>query len=57
MKLAGSIADLEQEEKQLLRSLRSVTVLTIEETDLYPDVNFTEEVNLTNMKGGYQIAP
>ena len=55
MKLAGSIADLDHAEKQLLRSLRSVTVLTIEETDLYPDVNFTEEVNLSNMKGGYKL--
>ena len=55
MKLAGSIADLDREEKQLLRSLRSVTVLTIEETDLYPDVNFTEEVDLSRMKGGYQM--
>ena len=55
LKLAGSIADLDREEKQLLRSLRSVTVLTIEETDLYPDVNFTEEVDLSRMKGGYQM--
>ena len=55
MKLAGSIADLDREEKQLLRSLRSVTVLTIEESDLYPDVNFTEEVDLSRMKGGYQM--
>lgn len=55
MKLAGSIANLDHAEKQLLRSLRSVTVLTIEETDLYPDVNFTEEVNLSNMKGGYKL--
>ena len=55
MKLAGSIADLDREEKQLLRSLRSVTVLTIEETDLYPGVNFTEEVNLSHMKGGYHM--
>lgn len=55
MKIAGSIADLDREEKQLLRSLRSVTVLTIEESDLYPGVNFTEEVNLNKMKGGYQM--
>ena len=55
MKLAGSIADLDREEKQLLRSLRSVTVLTIEETDLYPGVNFTEEVNISHMKGGYAL--
>lgn len=31
MKLAASIADLDREERQLVRSLRSVTVLTIEE--------------------------
>lgn len=55
MKLAGSIADLDREEKQLLRSLRSVTVLTIEESHLYPNVNFTDEVNLSHMKGGYKM--
>lgn len=55
MKLAGSIADLDREEKALLRSLRSVTVLTIEEDHLYPGVNFTEEVNLSHMKGGYKM--
>ena len=55
MRLAGSIADLDREEKQLLRSLRSVTVLTIEESHLYPGVNFTEEVDLSKMKNGYQM--
>jgi hypothetical protein len=55
MKLAGSIADLDGPERDLLRSLRSVTVLTIEENHLYPGVNFTEEVNLTDMRNGYNI--
>lgn len=55
MKLAGSIADLDGPEKKLLRSLKSVTVLTIEENHLYPGVNFTEEVNLTDMRGDYQL--
>jgi hypothetical protein len=55
MKLAGSMADLDREEKALLRSLRSVTVLTIEEDHLYPGVNFTKEINLSNMKGGYKM--
>jgi hypothetical protein len=55
MKLAGSIADLEGPEKELLRSLKSVTVLTIEENHLYPGVNFTEEVDVTNMRGGYKL--
>ncbi len=47
MKLAGAIADLDREEKALLKSIRSVTVLTIEEQDLYPGVNFTDEINLS----------
>ncbi len=55
MKLAGSIGDLDREEKALLKSLRSVTVLTIEEEHLYPGVNFAHEINLSNMKGGYQL--
>lgn len=55
MKLAGSMADLDREEKALLKSLRSVTVLTIEEEHLYPGVNFTEEINLSNMRGGYKM--
>ena len=55
MKLAGSIADLDHEEKALLKSLRSVTVLTIEEDHLYPGVNFAEEINLSKMKGGYKM--
>lgn len=55
MKLAGSIADLDREEKALLKSLRSVTVLTIEEDHLYPGVNFAEEINLSNLRGGYKM--
>jgi hypothetical protein len=55
MKLAASMADLDREEKALLKSLRSVSVLTIEEDHLYPGVNFTEEINLSNMKGGYKM--
>ncbi|MDF1575796.1 MAG: DUF4252 domain-containing protein [Bacteroidales bacterium] len=47
MRLAGFIGDLDYEERVLLRSLRSVTVLTIEESYLYPEVNFTEEINLS----------
>jgi hypothetical protein len=55
MKLAASMADLDREEKALLKSLRSVSVLTIEENHLYPGVNFTEEINLSNMRGGYKM--
>ena len=47
MRLAGAIGDLDHDERELLRSLRSVTVLTIEEAHLYPGVNFTEEIKLS----------
>ena len=55
MKLAGAIADLDGPERELLRSLRSVKVLTIEDQDLYPDVNFASEVNFLKRAGDYQL--
>jgi hypothetical protein len=55
MKLAASMADLDHEEKALLKSLRSVTVLTIEEDHLYPGVNFAREINLSRMGDGYKM--
>ena len=54
MRMFSAIPDLEDSEKQLLRSLRSLTVLTIDEPDLYPEVNFTKEIDLTHLKDGYQ---
>lgn len=55
MKIAGSLADLEGPERELLRSLKSVTVLTIEENHRYPGVNFTKEVDVSHMGGGYKL--
>ncbi len=55
VKLAASIADLDGAEADLLRSIRSVRVLTIEDTDLYPDVNFTKEVDFKPGTNGYQL--
>lgn len=55
MKLAGSIADLDPEEKALLRSLRSVTVLTIDENHLYPGVNFARDINLGQQNEEYKL--
>jgi hypothetical protein len=46
MRLAASLGDMDREEKALLRSMRSVTVLTIEDSYLYPGLNFTEEIKL-----------
>ena len=55
LRLAGCIADLDHEERQLVRSFRSVTVLTIEDNGLYPGVNFVEEVDVRLMHGGYHL--
>ena len=55
LKFAGACAGLDHDERQLLRSLRSVTVLTIEETSRYPGVNFAEEMDITRMKGNYNL--
>lgn len=55
MRLACSIGDMDKEERALLRSLRSVKVLTIEDNELYPGVNFAREVNPDRMHGGYQL--
>ncbi len=32
-----------------------MTVLTIDEEDLYPGVNFAKEMNVTDLGGGYQL--
>jgi hypothetical protein len=55
MKFAGLCAGLDHEERQLLRSLRSVTVLTIEDQDRYPDVNFARDMDHSRMKGDYYL--
>jgi len=55
LRLAGCIADLDPAERQLVRSLRSVTILTIEDNTHYPGLNFTDEVNVNRMRGGYQL--
>ncbi|MCP4311744.1 MAG: DUF4252 domain-containing protein [Bacteroidetes bacterium] len=55
LKFAGMCAGLEHDERQLVRCLRSVTVLTIEDNHLYPGVNFTQEMDQTRMKGEYNL--
>src|SRR6056297_1017521 len=53
MRFAGAIADLENEERQLLRSIRSLRVLTIEDTDRYPHANFVTEARFRTPPAGY----
>ena len=54
MRLAGAIADLENEERELLRSIRSLRVLTIEEPGRYPHTDFVREAKLMKLPSGYQ---
>lgn len=55
MRLASSIADLEREEKQLLRSMRSVQLIVIENSELNSEVNFVDDVDLHNLSNGYNL--
>jgi len=55
LRLAGSLADLDSQERQLLRSMRSIQVLAIEDSNLNSRVNFVNEVNMNNLGNGYNL--
>jgi len=55
MKFAGMCAGLEGTERQLVRSLKSVTVLTIEDQERFPGVNFAKEMDHSRMRGDYNL--
>ena len=55
MKFAGMCAGLDHDERELVRCLKSVSVLTIDDNHLYPGVNFAEEMDYTRMKGEYNL--
>ena len=55
LKFAGMCAGLEHDERELVRCLKSVTVLTIEDDHLYPGVNFTREMDISHMKDNYNV--
>ena len=55
LKFAGMCAGLEGAERDLVRCLKSVTVLTVEDSHLYPGLNFTEEMDITRMKDNYNV--
>lgn len=55
LKFAGMCAGLEGPERDLVRCLKSVTVLTIDDSHLYPGLNFTEEMDITRMKDNYNV--
>jgi hypothetical protein len=55
MRLAANIADLEPAEAAFLRSIRSIRLLTIDDPDLYPGVNFINEAHITSGINGYEV--
>ncbi len=54
-RLAGSIANLDREERKLLRSMKSVRVLTIEDKERYQGVNFAREARIKPGQGGFKM--
>jgi hypothetical protein len=55
VRLAANIADLDYEEDQLLRSVRSIRVLTIEDNERFEGVNFVREAKLKPGQGGFKM--
>jgi len=55
MKFAATVGDLEGPEEDFLRSIRSIRVLTIEEPERFPGVNFTREADVRSGRNGYQV--
>jgi hypothetical protein len=53
MKFAASIADLDGPEKQMVKSLQSLRVLTIEDHTRFSNVNFVKELKLHSIKGKF----
>lgn len=54
MKFAANVADLDGDEDLLLRSVRSIRVLTIDDTERFPDANFVRESRMKPGKGGFE---
>ncbi len=55
VRLAANIADLDYEEDQLLRSVRSIRVLTIDDNEGFEGVNFVREAKLKPGQGGFKM--
>jgi hypothetical protein len=55
LKFAAMCEGLEGSERQLVRSLKSVSVLTIDDPGCHPGVNFVEEMDHSRMRGEYQL--
>ena len=53
-RLAAGIGDLKPEEAQLLRCIRSVRVLTIDDNERFPGVNFVKEARIHPGDAGFE---
>lgn len=54
-RFAASIADLDAEEEELLRTIRSIKILTVEHPGLNSELNFAREVRRERMDNRYQL--
>jgi len=54
-RFAASVADLDAEEEELLRTIRSIKILTVEHPDLNHELNFAEEIRCDRMDKRYQL--
>ncbi len=54
-RFAASVADLDAEEEELLRTIRSIKILTVEHPVLNHTLNFAKEINCDRMDSRYEL--
>ncbi len=54
-RFAASIADLDKAEEELLRAIRSIKILTVENHQLNHELNFAKEIRKDRMDDRYQL--
>ena len=54
-RFAASVADLDQAEEELLRTIRSIKILTVEHPGLNHELNFAKEIRVERMDKRYEL--
>ncbi len=54
-RFAASIADLETAEEELLRTIKSIKILTVEHPELNHSLNFVKEIRTDRLNDQYQL--
>lgn len=54
-RFAAAVGDMDAEEEELLRTIKSIRILSIESSRLNDKVNFVEEINTERIDRNYQI--